>query len=376
MTIYVQPDYARDVPADDFRANVLTRRIEEALARQHLPGLTVAVVGPEGPVYAHAFGRASVRTGRLMTTRTVIPWFSLTKLVTATATVRLAERGRLDLDAPVTDLLPELGRITTAPMTARHLLSHTSGLPNPLPLRWVHVEGDSTFDEDAFVQAVFKRVRRVVRQPGTFVRYSNIGYLALGCLIARASGQPFETYVQQEILSPLNMHDTAFHASRHAPRATGHHRLPRALTPIMRAIFPPGVIAGHVGGYLDFAPFQVNGAAYGGLSGSVTDASRFARMHLAGGVLDGARILSREATLEMRHLRAKGAKLNVGLGWFHASDSSSGDSSFVEHLGGGAGFWTLMRLYRDVEIAVVLMGNATRFDHDRIARLAHDVFGR
>ena len=75
----------------------------------------------------------------------VCPWFSITKIVTATAAMRLAERGVLDLDTPVSGHVPALRQVRPAGwarrITARHLLTYSAGLANPIPVRWVHPAG-------------------------------------------------------------------------------------------------------------------------------------------------------------------------------------------------------------------------------------------
>jgi hypothetical protein len=69
----------------------------------------------------------------------------------------------------------------------------------------------------------------------------------------------------------------------------------------------------------------------------------------------------------MRELSASGRQLDVGLGWFRRRRSRSAAEPHVEHLGGGAGFWNVMRLFPHLRAGVVVMGNATRFDHEEIA---------
>jgi Beta-lactamase len=118
---------------------------------------------------------------------------------------------------------------------------------------------------------------------------------------------------------------------------------------------------------MTFNRFAVNGIAYRGLVGSVEDAARFLAMHTAEGSLEGIRILSPESTRSMRELSANGRRLDVGLGWFRRRHTRSTAEPHVEHLGGGAGFWNVRRLYPRHRAGVVVMGNATTFDHEEIA---------
>ncbi len=351
----------------------LTDTLELILERQRVPGLSVAVVRPGGLVYSQGFGRANLSENRPMRPSTRTHWFSMTKLVTATAVMRLAEEGRLHLDAPVTSHVPELAHLNTpVPITPRHLLNHTSGLPNPLPVRWVHAAEHLAYDSEAFASRQLSAVKRLNSVPGREAKYSNLGYLALGRLISAVSGRSFESYLSEQLLQPLGMAETGFGFHTAATHATGYHQLPAALHSAMRAALPPGIVGGRAGKFLAFNPFQVNGPAYGGLIGSALDAARFAQMHLNEGELDGVRLVSPQAAREMQSLQARGRAMDVGLGWFRYRKHQS--QAFVEHLGGGAGYWTMLRLYPQDQLGIVLMGNATGYDHHAMALAIHDHF--
>jgi CubicO group peptidase (beta-lactamase class C family) len=113
-----------------------------ALAGEGVPGIAVLVAGPEGVRAAGAAGLADIAGQVPASPDMVCPWFSMTKIVTATAAMRLAERGVLDLDTPVFEHVPALRQVRppgwARRITARHLLSHSAGLANPIPVRWVH----------------------------------------------------------------------------------------------------------------------------------------------------------------------------------------------------------------------------------------------
>ena len=111
-------------------------------SRGDVPGLSFAVVGPEGLRSAGGMGLADLAARIPATTQTVYPWYSMTKLVTATAILQLAERGAIGLDDRVGRYFPQFRDLRpaswAASATIRHLLNHSAGLANPLPLRWVH----------------------------------------------------------------------------------------------------------------------------------------------------------------------------------------------------------------------------------------------
>jgi len=126
---------------------------------------------------------------------------------------------------------------------------------------------------------------------------------------------------------------------------------------------PRDVMGRREGGFIALNRFYVDGDAYGGLIGSVVDAARFLQAHLSGSG-GGVRLLSSKSVELMRALTAHGAKLDVGLGWYRHHSSPRGD--FVEHWGGGGGFFAAMRLYPAAGFGLVMIGNATRFDHQSI----------
>src|SRR5215831_11657072 len=170
-----------------------TAPIENATAKMAPPGLAAAVVSTDGAAEIVISGLADVRTLRPVSAHTTFLWFSMTKIVTATAVMMLADRGALDLDAPVTGHVPGMAvlRDPGSAITARHLLSHSSGLANPPPVRWVRPAGAPPPDATTFLNRLLQRHRRLRFRPGEQASYSNLGYLVLGELVASCAGQPF-----------------------------------------------------------------------------------------------------------------------------------------------------------------------------------------
>ena len=271
----------------------------------------------------------------------------------------LVDQGRLDLDAPVGDYL-DVWPPTFAAARVRDLFRHSSGLSNPLPLRWVHLAGDSRPDQHVFLARLLARQRKPKFEAGSRAAYTNVGFLALGEVIAAVGGEPYVTWVSRNLLSPLGMDTTAFSWADVAdrPAATGYVRLATPMTPLLKWFLPNGLVGRRSAGYVALNRFEVDGAAYGGLIGPVTDAARLAALHLAGGTLNGVAVLSSDAVAEMARVTTPGKPYDLGLGWFR--HRSAGDPSHIEHLGGGAGFWNVIRLYPDRNMGVVIMSNTTR----------------
>jgi CubicO group peptidase (beta-lactamase class C family) len=187
--------------------------VETFLDSHDAAGLAVAVVRDE-EVVAQGFGVRDVGSGAPVTPDTMFHLASVSKPFVATAIVSLATArdgtGReLDLDAPITEWVPELtladGR--TSEVTARRLLSHTSGLPDVSEYGWHDPQlGDDALSD--FVRSLSGW--RLQAEPGSEFSYSNAGFEILGLLLARATGTTFEEAVRAQVLVPLGMRESTF----------------------------------------------------------------------------------------------------------------------------------------------------------------------
>jgi len=282
--------------------------------------------------------------------------------------MRLAEDGAIDLDAPADEYYRGFKVVSQpTPVSVRHLLSHSSGLANPVPIRWVYPASGPVPGQRAFVERLLGRNRKLRFVPGERASYSNLGYLVLGEVISEVTAMDYEDYVREQILLPLGMTRTGFSYSRTGREtATGYHPLRPLLTPIFRAALPRGVVGPRQGKYVSFDPFYVKGPAYGGLIGDVEEAARLVLLHLNGGRVEETRLLSADSVAEMQRTTPRGGKRDFGLGWFRPGEARQKRPAFIEHLGGGAGFWNVMRLYPEKSLGVVIMGNTSSYDHESI----------
>jgi len=340
--------------------------------RSAVPGLSIVVVRPEGVDWARAFGLADIASRTPATEHTVYMWFSLTKLVTATCVLQLSERGQVSLDDPVAEhyepfriLRP---RRWMESVTVRHLLSHTSGLANPIPITWIHRPDRIGPPPREFLGTLLAKHSKLSAEPGSALRYSNLNYLTLGELIAQVSRQDYKDYVRQHILAPLRMRRTGFAMSAGMTQlaATGYQKCWTWMTPALRFLLPGWVFGDPVDGFVALNRFYLNGAAYGGLIGPAEEAAMFLRAHLNGGQVEGGRILTADSVALMQSVTAHGPALDVGLGWLRPHGRNSDE--YLEHLGGGGGYFNVMRVYQRPAVGVVLMGNSTSYDHNAILK--------
>ncbi|WP_051278044.1 serine hydrolase domain-containing protein [Solimonas flava] len=187
----------------------LQARLDELFAPQNrgdAPGLTVAVARQGRMLYRRGFGLASIEHGVANRPATRMRIGSTTKQFTCLSVLLLAEEGRLDLDADVRAVLPEMPRFT-APLTARQLMQHSSGLRCHLDL-WMLATGSKARLPDGEPYAQLLRLRELNFAPGERMIYCNGGYVVLAQLIERLSGLSLGAFFERRIFKPLRMLDT------------------------------------------------------------------------------------------------------------------------------------------------------------------------
>jgi CubicO group peptidase (beta-lactamase class C family) len=289
----IQPTHQLALQLDSARFPDIDAAVSGAIAAHKLPGAVVHLER-DGAIYEQAYGRLSYEAdAQPVDTATLFDAASLSKvLATAPSVLKLAEEGRIDLDAKLVTYFPECANGGKDAITIRHLLTHSSGLPSGLPPKpaW---HGDAAAHALACSQAV-------THPPGTFFRYSDINYILLGQLVQKVSGMPLDEFARTRFYEPLKMRDTGYLPLRRL--GSGAH-VPTAL------IAPTQKGANEGSAHGDLAPGQLlQGVVHDptarrmdGVAGSAGvfttahDVARYARMLLQGGELDGVRVLSQES---------------------------------------------------------------------------------
>lgn len=330
-----------------FNAATFDPLVEDGIRRGAYPGAVLVVGRRDTILFAQGYGRLtwSDRSARPDPDSTIWDLASLTKVVaTTTAAMLLVDRGRLRLDAPVVQYLPEFNGRGTASITVRHLLTHTSGLRPTLPLQ------KEAKDSAAALRLVLATTPTL--PVGARVVYSDLNAILLGEIVRRVSGEPLETFVTREVLLPLGMRQSVYRPpARLRPRIAptnlwrGH--------PIAGEVNDPN--AGRLGGV----------AGHAGLFATGADVARFARAMLAGGVAPGTnrRVVS-EATVRAFTrvaVPAKGGASARALGWQALptdEEVSSAGTLFGPRSYGHTG-WTGTSLWIDPDrdLFVVLLTN-------------------
>lgn len=187
--------------------------LQEIVARWGIPGLAVGIVENNEIVYAKGFGVQSLETQTPVTGDSIFCITSVSKCFVASAVVQLAERGKLDLDAPLVQYLPyfQMNDERYRHITIRQMLSNTSGMPDMDENEYDELLANPEWDDGAaerYVRGL--RSRKLIANPGERFSYSNIAYNVLGDMIAQVSGKSFETYMQEQVLIPSGMSDSTF----------------------------------------------------------------------------------------------------------------------------------------------------------------------
>ena len=209
-------------PSGSAQGDAFSQRFNEVLSQHGVVGGGVAIVHSEEPARNLFFGEARKATHRPVDSETSYNWASITKTMTAIAILQLRDRGKLSLGDPAVRYVPELRQVhddfgTIDAITIRELLTHSSGFRNPT-WPW-DCDDSSNCDWQPFEPTQWAQVSamlpytHIAFSPGTQWSYSNLGYVFLGQIIQRLSGDDFEVYVDKNILKPLGMTNSYFDRS-------------------------------------------------------------------------------------------------------------------------------------------------------------------
>jgi CubicO group peptidase (beta-lactamase class C family) len=311
------------------------QRIRAVMARDSLPGLTIAVVRGDSILWEEGFGWADREKRVPATPETPFYLASLSKTITATALMILREQGRLDIDRPTNDYLH--GSKLWSPgydasaATVRRVMNHTAGLTTydaGCPAQLPHCKV-LTFDE------TLARYGVLVWPPGGRFDYSNLGYLILGHVVANAAGQDFGAFLREQIFRPLGMQ--------------------RSSLGVDPALEPQTAVQYHpVYGPLENFHAIPSGAST--IYSSAHDLARFAQLHLKTHPAGARGILSDAAidTMQSFTVSADGGQ-RYGLGWWIQDDRYGYRSLLAQ--GGNPSSSAWLRILPSERIAVAVLAN-------------------
>jgi CubicO group peptidase (beta-lactamase class C family) len=330
-------------PATD---TAVTDYVKAEMQRQHIPGLSLLVVKEGKILRAEGFGLANVELQVPVKPETLFQSGSVGKQFTATAVMMLVEEGKVGLEDPLTKYFPD-APAAWKDATVRELLSHTAGLgdyPKDFDFR-----KDWTEDEELkLVESI-----HLAYPPGTKWEYSNLGYLTLGILIHRVTGEFYGDFLQQRIFRPLDMTTTRIisEADIIPNRAAGYQ-----------------LVKGELKNQEWVAP-MINTTADGSLYFSILDLAKW------DAALYTEKLLKR-SSLDLMWTPAKlkdgqPNKGNYGFGW--EIDSRHGHRC-IHHDGAWQGFTTAIDRYVDDQLTVVALTNLADAEPGKITEHVAEMY--
>lgn len=325
----------------------LTGTLEELRATHDLPALVAAVVSSEGLLAEGVVGVRDVSAAEPATLQDLWHIGSVTKSFTSTLAARLVEQGRLSWDTGIGEHLPAARGTPFESVPISALASHSSGLaPNPPPV-WLMTtrQSEASVEEQRFEAVTDALTAEPQSEPGTAYLYSNLGYMALGAVLERATGRAWDDLLREYVLDPLGLASAGFGA----PGSTDEIDQPR----------------GHVqgaDGELRPVPGLDNPAALGPagtLHMSIRDLASWAREHLRGELGEGTLL----ETDSYRRLHAGGLG-DYAMGWVDQTDDEG--RRMIWHNGSNTAWYALVALYPELDRAFVIVSNGSIAARDAV----------
>lgn len=346
-------------------------QVQALMAEGNIPGLSLASVTAYGQVLASGSGWADLERRQPMHADTLLNIASVTKTITATALMRLHERGKFELDDAIDSHLPFTVRNPKhpdAPITFKQLLSHTSSISDGPAYGASYACGDADMALGEWLAAYFipggtnhdPERNFHAWAPGTTWSYSNVAYGLIGHLVECLSGESYSGYCRDHIFRPLGMeasgiHITEIDAARHAT----NYEVDRVEGEGRGSLRDPGRMAAQLPSGTAMVPLCLYGFATppdGGARTSAEELGRFLQAYLQGGELNGYRLLSPK-TIGLMHTRyaTTPSGKTQGLAWF--GEVASGGSMRWSHSGGDPGTRTFVVLDTALRRGAVVLTN-------------------
>jgi CubicO group peptidase (beta-lactamase class C family) len=343
-----------------------TKKLEDmiasAMTQTHIPGLSLALVKNNRVVYARGFGSRNFRDNLPATQHTLYGVGSCTKSFTALAIMQLAQDEKLDIHDSADKYIPLRLGSRENPITIRHLLAHSSGIPslgNAEAVTYRMLGYDEKWIPMGSMDDIFLYINgaadEVIDKPGRRFFYLNEGYTLLGEIVARVSKMRYEEYIKEKILRPLKMNRSGFTKEDFEKESD--------------VMIPYGIVEdadGRVTVATAEHPFHMSIYAAGGLLSSVREMSNYVIANLNCGVFDGTSILEVSLLREMHKIQIGtntfsdfygiAGKSGYGYGW-GVTESFLGHK-LLAHSGSTGVSSSFIAMVPDLKIGVVEAANS------------------
>ncbi len=338
--------------------NILKKQIED----NKTPSVQYIIFNKNSIIHQFRAGFADIKNQKKITENTTYNVYSVTKTFTALAILQLAEQKKIDIEQAVKKYLPAFPY--SANITIQQLLSHSAGIPNPIPLSWVHLtEEHQSFDRNMFFKQIFADNNQTKSRPNQKYAYSNLGYVILGQLIEKVSGSTYEAYISANILKPLGIKETEMDFIINNPNqhAKGYHKKYSLSNVILGFMIDKSkLVNGTESKWNAFNTLYVNGVSYGGLIGNANSLVKYIQKLLK----PSCKLISDEykKQLFVENFTNQGKATGMCLSWFKGR---LGGNQYFCHAGGGGGYYCEIRTYPEKEIGSVIMFNRTGMRDER-----------
>jgi D-alanyl-D-alanine carboxypeptidase len=335
--------------------------LRQQVDQHQTPSIQYAFFDTDSVVYEMRYGMSDIKARKPIEEETTYNLFSVTKTITALAVLQLAQEGRVDLNKPVISYLPDFPY--EREITIEQLLNHTSGIPNPLPLKWIHLaEEHQQFDRDSFFEDIFRSNPKLDFPHGTKFKYSNLGYVFLGQIVEKVSGQSFEKYVRENITERcgISSSDLGFQIQP-STHAIGYHKYWSASNAAFGFLLDKSKYMGpKEGRWKPFNYFYTNGIAYGGMVGSARGLVKYAQTLLKA---DSPLLNDQYKSMLFTECAVQNKPTGMSFSWFTGALKGH---RYFSHAGGGGGYYVELRVYPDLGVGSVIMYNRSGMSDERM----------
>lgn len=349
---------------EDSKNIAASRFLDNLIQKRHTPGIQYLLVREGQTAFEFNRGLSSFENLREVNASTLFNACSFTKTFTALAVMQCVEAGKLSLNDYASywmDLYPYHGEITI-----QQLLSHLSGIANPIPLRWVHAQDeDGQFDSKKFFTEVVRKYSKLHSKPGTRFSYSNINYLILGHIIEKLTGDDYRDFVRKMIIQKLQGSGIYidFIVKDYSNYASGYQKKSSWVNAMLGFFLDRKLWMEPSSdkNWLRFRKYYINGSSYGGLIANTASMTKYIGQLFT----TDSPLLSNDFKKIMFSPQKllSGKLLNMSLGWFMGKCRGH---DYYAHPGAGGGYYCEFRFYPALNIISGIMMNRSGIGNEKI----------
>jgi CubicO group peptidase (beta-lactamase class C family) len=338
--------FSSHLPAATASADEVAQFVRTEMLQQHIPGLTLLVSRNGKPIRTEGYGLSNIELNVPAKPESIFQSGSVGKQFTATAVMMLVEAGKVALEDPLTNYFPS-APASWKQVTVRELLSHTAGFTD--------YPKDFDMRKDYTEEELLKIVEAIplAYPPGTSWSYSNLGFLTLGILIHKVTGEFYGDFLQERIFRPLGMSTTRVMSEADIiPNRSAGYRLVNGQLKNQEWVSP-----------------SLNTTADGALYFSILDLAKW------DAALYTEKLLKRASLAQMWTVAplhdGKPNSGHYGYGWFIEVNNGH---RVIEHGGAWQGFETQISRYVDDGLTVVVLTNLEGAKPDRIGHGVANIY--